>query len=350
VSYKYWDESKGEISLDWNLTDDEIEELATNPKVRSVGFYDPMQPEVFARLEKGLFSRRPEVELRVINHHNVCCDFSFLRDLPSLTRVLLRRLPNIAGLDGFAHLRNLKRLRLEIYELKNCDLFESVTPDLEELCLSPKKYNIDWGPLSRLRNLRRLETYRIPKALEVLPRLPSLNILGLCCMENVDLSVLSAIPALERLRLERGALMDVEFLRALRKLRHLELRGVEWVEDFTPVEQCELLESLYLSQGALRRLPNLAALKNLRSLVLSVGKLESIAPLSGCVSLEYLRLRSASKFRPEDFEPVLQAPRLKAVQVDLGSDPRNQALDAMLAARGLGKNVPEPERFLEDEG
>jgi hypothetical protein len=350
VNYRYWDESKGQYSMvGRTLSDEEIEELAENPKLRALGFHEPMQPDVFARLERRLFARRPEVELRVLNHHHECCDFSFLRDLPSLTRLLLRQLPSIDGVEAFAELRKLKQLRIEIPRLQSCELLEWVTPDLEQLYLAPKKIALDWKPLARFRDLHRLEFHRDKNVFAMLPRIPRIRALNLIGMEGADLGVLSAVTGLESLRLDRCCSEDLEFLPAIRGLRRLQIRGNSWIKDLSPIGACAGLEALLLSGMAPSRLPDLGPLPNLRALYLNgFASPEWAAVVSKASSLEFLRWGSSGILQPEDFEPVLRLPRLKAAQLSLGNEAQNQTLDRMIAARGLGKDVPEPEAFLED--
>ena len=334
--------SPSRVKFSQSLTDSEVDALFADPAVRVIQFSEPVERPTFARLEKRLFARRTGIEFRAFAHYGTRCDLSFLQDVPSVEEFSADCLMEVDHLESLAGLKKLRRLHLGIYRLSTYDFLESVTDELEALRLGETRRKLQVTPLGRFRKLKHLALHGNTKDLRTLPQLTELRRLELLAMKAPDLSTLAALPRLERLTLIGGSSGDLAPLGALRGLRHLDLSRILRLSDLSPLSRCESLETLDISwQPQVRRLPEVALLPNFRAIYLETMKgIETLEPLGKSSSLEYVLFAGARHLEPEDFKPVLEAPRLKGMVVGFGSDRKNKALEVLQAARGIETKVP----------
>ena len=68
--------------------------------------------------------------------------------------------------------------------------------------------------------------------------------------------------------------------------------------------------------------------------------LNSVAELADAPNLEYVQCHQAGGLDLAAFEPLIQAPSMKAICVNLGSIKKNKAFESLVTDRGLSTDVP----------
>ena len=183
----------------------------------------------------------------------------------------------------------LRSLQLNVNKLRNLRGLEDMTA-LEELSATDNAIS-DTAALSSLTSLRvlrlgdnHLTADAVATAFAGLPRLHTLS---LNTNKLTTLPVLTGCDGLQRLEVYHNTIasVSVDSLRALKSLTHLDMgrNKLEYING-EALSQCPLLQTLVLSQNALKRPPSPLYLPNLRTLWLSGNRLDSLVdwePQSG---------------------------------------------------------------------
>lgn len=324
------------------LTDREVEGLLANSEIGVLQFDRPVDPGNWPKLQAGLFSKRPDVALRVYGHYRDACDLAFVSELPSLQRFRADCLTNATGVGAIAELTNLRELSVGIYELTSFDFLHDVSDRLETLRLDEtrsKRPQLD--ALSRFTQLRELVVSGHTKQLHRSADLPLLEKLRLTRLKSPDLGFLESAPKLWWLEFTLGGSRDLSAIASIDNLKHLEVCWVRGLGDLSFISRCANLQRLIIDRlKQVRHLPDFTSLKRLRALSLcTLRGLESVDPIQRAPALEWFGFGDASNFQPEDFRRALQAPSLKQATVGFGSDKRNRLFEQIAAEYGIETEV-----------
>ena len=115
--------------------------------------------------------------------------------------------------------------------------------------------------------------------------LQSLTITG--CSIQADMSVIAALPSLEKLSLENCGLSSIAEIAGAQMLLELDLSN-NAIGNLAPLANMSALEKLDLSENAVSDLSVLAGLPQLSVLDLSHNAVGSIVPLTSCANLTFL--------------------------------------------------------------
>jgi hypothetical protein len=185
--------------------------------------------------------------------------------------------------------------------------------------------------ITQLENLEELHwnvrTQTLPPELK---NLSKLRILDLSCSlnngEGINIydkidkfkpipAVIGELTNLEELNLERCVVLNLDFIKPLKKLKKLSLADSA-IDDFSPLSELSALEELSLAD-CIHNFPDLsmlAALPRLRSLDLKHTEIEDISFILNIKSLDFLNIERCNNIK--DFSPLLFHPTLKKLSAE----------------------------------
>lgn len=274
---------------------------------------EPMTAAGYRALAERL-ARTPERELRVSGFSRRLARLEFLKWFPRLRRL------SIVGLHYVTDLSALRYL----------------PEDVEYLELGETQKPLDLAPALRFSRLTELRVVGHGRHLpELLDRNPELRALSLWRLPVDKVLRAVSLPRLESLALTLGSLHDPHWLTCHPHLRYLALRLVRGVRNLDALAHLPSLEWLWLDGlGGIDHIPDLTPNTNvLRVDLTSMRGLRTPEALAGVARAPRLRelLVSESRLPAEAFRALASLRQLERVGVGLGSDRRNQQVDAMLA-------------------
>jgi hypothetical protein len=331
------------------LSDAEVSTLAGTPGLRTLQFRELVAPATWPRLERGLFAKRPDVELRAFAYtaRAPALSLAFLAEVPSLRRFAVDGYDTVEDLDALGSLDRLESLTIGLEGLTSFDFLERVGPDLRTLEIrKTRSRRPDLSVLGRFPRLRTLRLHGHRKGFEALAGLAGLSDLVLSSMRDPDLHVLADLPDLTSLMVHLGGASDLSGLTRLKRLKHLTLFRIRGVTDLGFLADCASLQFLELDQLTISELPDFRRLTKLRRLRLSdLKRLESWERVAGAPALEHLT-GSHGGLSVEAVAAALAAPALRKASVYFESRRDGAEFDALAAARGVSTEVKyEPFEF-----
>lgn len=258
--------------------------------------------------------RTPDMRLRVSGFDRTLAGLEFLKWLPGLRRL---------SISGLYYATDLSALRHLPEDVEYLDLGETLKP-------------LDLAPTLRFTRLTELRVVSHRRNLpQLLDRNPALRGLSLWRLPVDKVQPTVSLPRLESLALSLGSLHDPHWPAQHPHLRYLALRGVRGVHDLGVLEHLPSLEWLWLDGlGGVDHVPDLAANRCLLRVDLTgmrgLRAPDALAGVAGAPQLREL-LVSESRLPVDAFRPLAGFRQLERVGVGLGSNRRNQQVDAILS-------------------
>jgi hypothetical protein len=322
------------------LTFREVEQLVSDPAVRTLQCSSPVESGTWDLLNRILFAERPEIVLRVYGFYSSVCDLSFLSTMKNVRRFSADCLIAATGIEQIATLENLEELTIDIYGLESFDFLKQVPDGIKSLCLGvtkSKKPRLDL--LSRFQSLSHLYIEGQQQGIDVLSELMKLEDLALRSITTENLDYISKLPLLWSLDLKLGGIRNLSAIADKESIKYLELWQVRGLADLSVISSLRGLQFLFLQ--ALRnvsRIPDLSKLSKLRRLHLENMKgLQDVSAIAHAPALEEFSHFSAQNIAPQKYTDLLKMTTLKSVRVGFGSRRKNEDF-AELAIR-CGKNL-----------
>ena len=289
------------------LTDEMLAPSATGRGIVQFA-YQPLTDDEYRRLAAWL-EGYPEMTLRIYSSA-VIRDLEFLRFFPSLQNFAADTLWNLESLDGLRHLPET----------------------LRTLGLGATKRKLDLGILARFPGLTALYLEKQHKGIEVLSQLTSLDDLTLRSITLPDLSLLLPLGSLRSLDIKLGGTNELAHLPRIGRLRYLELWRIRGLSDASMLGRLPYLRHLFLQTlPQVTRLPDFSEARSLRRIELDTMKgIRDLRPLATAPALEELLLHDMPQLQPEDLEPLVGHPTLRALGAHLGSKRKNAEAKAVL--------------------
>jgi hypothetical protein len=188
------------------------------------------------------------------------------------------------------------------------------------------------GFLSRFPKLRKLYIEGHAKDINVVSELEHLEQLTLRCVTLPDLKLLTSLSKLRSVKILLGGTTNLDALRHLPQLRHLELTWIRGLEDLSILGKLHWLETLHLQAlRNVKRLPSFRDLKGLRVVCLDTMKgLSDVQAIADAPALEKLTLCNLPKLEPRSLRCFVGHPTLREFGAHLGSFKRNAYAEALL--------------------
>ncbi|MBD1428954.1 leucine-rich repeat domain-containing protein [Sphingobacterium litopenaei] len=332
MSVQIVNEIVGQYHISKGVTKIDLENLANNPKTQSIQFVSPLSDEEIEQLELVVFSKRPDISLRVYGHYGETCDLSFIQRIPSLRRISADCLMDVKGIDVLTQLENLEHLGVGVFNLDNFDFLDEINPNLTELYLHQtrsKKPKIN--SLQKFENLEYLYLEGQQKGIETISNLKNLKKIVLRSISTNNIDYLKNLEHLWSVDIKLGGIKDLSGLESLKSIKYLELWQVRDLGDLSFISKLETLQNLFIqSLKQLTRLPDFSNNKKLRRIYLENLKgLNDLSSLKNAPSLKEFIYVLAENQEPEKLIPALENTSIESVFCKFGSDKKNNRFDAL---------------------
>jgi len=322
-----------------SLSAAEVNSLARDPDLRVLQTSSPVNAATWDLLNDRLFSRRPDVELRVYGFYSSTCDLSFLPGMQNVRRFLVDCLREVRGIEHLAALKNLESLSVGIYGLESFDFLERLpTKTLRELSLSgTKSKKPSLAPLARFDQLRRLSLFGQQKSLDVISGLTMLEDLTLGSISVDGLEFLRSLRRLWSLAIRLGGSNNLAALEGMPGIKYLELCHVRGLQDISVVSKLRGLQFLFLqSLPKISIIPELSRLRALRRVYLeSMTGLKDLRPFAAAPALEDFIHVCARGMEPDQYRDLLKKQSLRRILVGFGSQKKNSVMLGLAAQAGI---------------
>lgn len=296
---KWVNAGNGCINIQRDLDKKSIRQILKEKNLFQVQFHNRPSPKTWELLNEYLFSKRPDVYLRITRYDDPLTDLDFLLTMNNLEHLYLD-LFDLNDLSKIGDLKNLKGLILS--ETKS------------------KSYSLK--PISKLDKLTYLQVSGLKKDIESLSQLKNITELTLRSLTLDNLDFLSAYEKLEKLHVILGGTKNYNALKSLPNLKYLELWQVRQLSDIEFISDLTSLEFLQLSSlRNITRLPDFTNTNKLRKLIFETLKgLEDISALGKIDLLEEILFVAANNLTPEQFKVLRNCKNLRMATVGFGSD------------------------------
>lgn len=344
MNFQAINEVIGQYQITKGITKKELRSLSENPAVTSLQFASPLSKSEYDNLETIVFSKRPDILLRVYGHYGETCNLNFIKRIPSLRKFSADSLMSAVGIENVILLNSLEVLGIGIYDLVSFDFLDKVNTNLDELYLyntASKKPNIK--SIGRFKQLKYLFLEGQSKGIEELNNLKNLEQIVLRSISTSNLEYLSGLPKLWSIEIKLGGIKEFNALKTIPNLKYLELWQVRNLNDLSFLSDLTQLQLISLeSLKNVSSFPNVENLKFLRRVMLENMKgLKEIKNLKFCLNLEDFIFYSANNFTPRDIKPILENPNVKNVSCWFGSKKKNN--DFKELAKKYNKTFGNPE-------
>lgn len=323
----------GQYQVSKGVTKNDLEKLATNPKTQSIQFASPLTEKEIELLEIAVFSKRPDIALRVYGHYGEICDLTFLQKIPSVKRISADCLMEAKGIEVVTKLENLEHLGVGIFNLDNFDFLDKINPNLKELYLHQtrsKKPKI--SSIERFRQLEYLYLEGQQKGIEAVSNLKKLKKIVLRSISTNNVDYLRNLEHLWSVDIKLGGIKDLSGLTSLKSIKYLELWQVRDLADLSFISKLETLQNLFIqSLKQLTKLPDFSNNKSLRRIYLENLKgLNDLSTLKNAPSVKEFICVLAENQEPENLLPILENPMVEKVFCKFGSDKKNNRFDELV--------------------
>ncbi len=277
------------VDFSTHLTEKEVEQLVSDPDIRTLQCSSPVEPGTWDLLNRKLFSQRPEIELRVYGFYSAVCDLSFVSRVGNVPRFSADCLMQATGVEHIADLENLEELSIGIFSLDSFDFLKQLPNGIKSLSLAAtrsKKPRLQI--LSRFRSLTHLYLEGQQQGIEVLSELKKLEDLTLRSISTEGLDYISTLPRLWSLDIKLGGIKNLSAIVNKESIKYLELWQIRGLSDIRFVSSLHGLQSLFLqSLINVTAIPDLSKLYHLRRLHLENLKgLKDVSAIRHAPALE----------------------------------------------------------------
>ncbi len=312
-------------------------------EIVQIGAFDRIQTqhiptrETLVALNDLYYSKFPATGFRLYGFHEKGIDDSFFEHLSNLEKLNIDTEIDARNLVALSCLKNLKSLRLSIYQLKNFSFVSEVSEMLEQFSLETKNTSFDISSLGRFQKLKVLNLSGYKKNIESLSELPSLESLLLRGITLEDVSFLNNISNLKSLKIHRGNTKDFSGLYGNTSITALQILRVTHFSDVELLAELPNLTAVELNQlKHIDHLPDLSNHNQLRHISLDELKsLTELSPLEHVRSLESVSFSCCpQEFEPDCILPVLRNPAIKQCSFYTGSDKKNKRISQSIEEAG----------------
>ena len=332
---KRLDRSRCEISK--GVSRAELQGIAEDNDIRTLQFSTPLADSELDNLERIVFSRRPDLTLRVYGHYQLTCDLSILKRIPSVQKLSADCLLNATKVETVTKLHKLQELSIGVFDLESFAFLRDVPATLTRLGLYEtfsKKPSI--AEMGRLKNLKVLYLNGQQKGIEAISELEKLETAVLSSISTADVNYLTNLQTLWSVQIILGGIKSFHALSSLKSLKYLELFQIRGLNDLSFISEIRSLQHLFIqSQKQVTRLPDFQNNSELRRIYLENLKgLTDLSSLEFAPSLEEFIYVLAGNQQPENLLPVLRNQRVRRVCCRFGSNKKNNHFDELSETYG----------------
>tara|TARA_Y100001970_G_C14142377_1_gene807893 strand:+ start:90 stop:1157 length:1068 start_codon:yes stop_codon:yes gene_type:complete len=305
--------------------------LQDKPHVNRIQTKKPLSPSTWKLLDRELFSRRPDIWLRVYGHASDLQFLDYMENLESFSVDTLYK--PVESLQSISSLSRLRALSFHADDICNFDFLDGLGNRLTSLSIGKtksKKPKLDF--LSGFIRLEDLNIHGHSNGIEVISNLKELKHLSLSGMSINDFDFLSPFDALHSLSIDLIKCPDYSALRNI-SIKHLSIAEIRNLQDLGFISGIKGIQNLSLSYlNKVTALPPLESHATIRRVGISdMRKLSDISSLFECERLtDFYFTNDNTPLEPEDFKPLLSMKNLKYVRVGTGRTGKNKKIDEIL--------------------
>ncbi len=322
----------GQYQISKGITKKDLETLASNPKTQSIQFASPLNDKEIELLEPIVFSKRPDISLRVYGHYSESCDLAFIQRIPSLRRLSADCLMDAKGIEVVTQLENLEHLGVGIFNLDNFDFLDKINPNLKELYLhSTRSKKPKISSIQKFEQLEYLYLEGQQNGIEAISHLKKLEKIVLRSISTKNVDYLKNLEHLWSVDIKLGGIKDLSGLTSLKSIKYLELWQVRDLADLSFISKLDSLQNLFIqSLKQLTKLPDFTNNRKLSRIYLENLKgLNDLSTLKNAPCLKEFIYVLAQNQEPENIIPVLENPSVEKVFCKFGSDKKNNRFDEL---------------------
>lgn len=325
------------VDFDDSLSAGDLRELAKRPDLLLLQCSAPVSDSVWCAINEQFCPLRPDVVLRAYGHYSSDCDLSFVRLLPNVRRFAADCLQRASNVEAIGQMQGLESLSLGIYEATDFGVLERLSPTLTSLSLgATRSKRPRLAPIARFRSLQVLYLEGQSKDIEVVGELPELADLTLRSITTPDLGYLRRLSKLWSLDMKLGGIRSFAGIEGKECIRYLEMWQVRDLRDVGIVGDLPGLQNLFLqSLPHVAAFPGLSRSRALRRIsVENLKGLRDFTALASAPALEEFRLVDGRQQTPQMLLPVLNNPRVRAVEAHFGNEAKNDEFTRLRHAHG----------------
>jgi len=333
-------ESAGQYQISKGISKKELEKLSNNPKTNSIQFVKPLDENEIILLEAIVFSKRPDISLRVYGHYGEECDLTFIEQIPSLRGFSADSLMDAKGIESVTTLKDLEKLGVGIFNLDNFDFLKTINPQIKELSLHQTRSNKpNISSIKRFSDLKVLYLESQQNGIEAIGNLHKLEEITLRSISTPNVDYLAGLQNLWSVDIKLGGIKNFDGVTSLSKLKYLELWQVRGLKDLSFISKLTTLQNLFIqSLKQVEQLPDFSNLAALRRIYLENLKgLTHLSTLKTASVLEEFVFVMAGNLDPEKLIPVLENPSLKNIFCGFGSEKKNNRFNELASTYNKGR-------------
>lgn len=333
MNVKTINEITGQYEVSKGISKNELEKLAANPETKYIQFSNPLSDKEIELLELIVFSKRPDISLRVYGHYGKTCDLSFIQRIPSLRRISADCLFEAKGIEVVTQLNHLEHLGVGIFNLDNFDFLDKINPNLKNLYLhqtKSKKPKIN--SIGRFEQLEYLYLEGQQNGINAVCKLKKLKEIVLRSISTDNVDYLENLENLWSVDIKLGGIKDLNGLTGLESIKYLEVWQVRDLKDLSFISKLGTLQNLFIqSLKQVTKLPDFSDNRNLRRIYLENLKgLKDLSSLKNAPGLKEFIYVLAENQEPENIIPVLENPSVEKVSCGFRSNRKNNRFDELL--------------------
>lgn len=326
----------GYFNIDDGFVVEDAIYLQDKPHIDCVQTKNPLSNSTWSLLDKELFTRRPDIWLRVFGNVS---NLQFLDQMDNLERFSVNSLYEpVESLQSVSRHSRLKALSFHVEDIFDFDFLHGLEKELTSLSIGrtkSKKTKLDI--LSDFSRLEELCIHGHSNGIEVISNLRALKHLSLSGITINNFDFLSPFEALHSLSLDLIKCPDYSALENIR-IKQLSIAEIRNLQDLLFISGIRGIQNLSLSYlNKVTALPPLESSSTIRRVGISNMRLLSeISSLFKCEGLiDFYFTSSNTPLEPEDFKPLLNMKDLKNVTIGTGRAGKNKRIDEILLPAGF---------------
>jgi protein phosphatase 1 regulatory subunit 7 len=262
---------------------------------------------ILSKLNKLAGQHDENLTIRFYGHYSSIFDCGIVEQIPEVQSLSIDCLRQAYNLESITNLRNLRKLGIGVFELKETDILNAKNlHNLNRLYIfdtKTKALNLEY--LSNYKTLEYLIVAGHTKNIEAIGSLKRLEHLNLNGISKVPLSFVNELPLLHTLNIILGGRADISEIEG-NNIENLNLTWIRGLNDLENISRFHKLKTLLVQDHI--RLPKIHFDKGLAKLtdikVLNCKTLASLTGLENLPELQQLRVYKTDI----DFEKFIKQP------------------------------------------
>lgn len=325
------------IELNNSFPIQNIKDLANDKELRYIQISDYISKELLLLLNEHVFSIRDDICFRVYGFYIIkVCDLDFLKYMTNLTDLSIElsfSQSEIENIEVLTDLKNLSKLHLCIYKLKDYSFIQRINTDLRKLSIYAYKGNFDCEWLIRFRKLESLYLGKAKKNISKISQIHSLRDLTFQGITCSSLDFLMDLP-LDKLAISFGAMSCLDTLKNHPTISDIELWRISKLKDIEFLTSLPNLRKFHLWQ-----LPHIVELPKFKPSnkveCIDIDECKNFSNIHSVENMHNLkRLRLIAAVSENEMKYALNNPSIKNISYYCGGLKQIERVNEKIEASG----------------